>query len=96
LEKQSKRATAHPVFMFHYAFWTVWNAFSSGPKLQNDAFHSQTDARSEVDPILIHSVHKLMQSVAQGEIRWFDVLRDCAFFPGAVWRGRLANAFKQK
>jgi len=45
--------------MFHYAFLVAWEPFWGRPKLQNDAFHSQTDARPEANPILIHSVHKL-------------------------------------
>jgi hypothetical protein len=39
--------------------------FRGGQCSQTDALRSQTDARPEVTPILIHSAHKLMQSVAR-------------------------------
>jgi len=64
---RTKNTAAHPFLMFHYAILAVWESFFGRPKLQTDAFHSQTDARPEATPILIHSVHKLLQLVAEHE-----------------------------
>jgi hypothetical protein len=45
--------------MFHYAFLVAWKPFSGRPMLQSDALCSQTDALTQANPRLIHSVHKL-------------------------------------
>ncbi len=62
---ETRRGTSHS-FMFHYAFVVAWEPFSGRPLLQTDALCSQTVADLRADPILIHFVHKLMQSVAHG------------------------------